>query len=61
LRDADTAMYHAKALGKARCEVFDPALRMDTFTRLELENHLGNVGNGDFALLTMASHEEKLH
>jgi diguanylate cyclase (GGDEF)-like protein/PAS domain S-box-containing protein len=61
LRDADTAMYHAKALGKARCEVFDPALRMDTFTRLELENRMGNVRNGDFALLTMATHEEKLH
>ena len=60
LRDADIAMYHAKALGKARCEVFDPALRMDTFTRLELENRLGNDRNGEFALLTMASREEKL-
>jgi predicted signal transduction protein with EAL and GGDEF domain len=61
LRDADIAMYHAKALGKARCEVFDPALHMQTFTHLELENRLGNAVNGDFALLTMESREEKLH
>ena len=26
-RDADTAMYRAKAPGEARCEVFDPAMR----------------------------------
>jgi len=30
LRDADTAMYHAKALGKARYGVFDTAMHANT-------------------------------
>ena len=59
LRDADIAMYHAKALGKARCEVFDPGLRENAFTRLDLESRLGDTLKGDFTLLSMASHEEK--
>jgi len=40
LRDADTAMYRAKALGKARCEVFDTAMRDHAVARLQLENDL---------------------
>ena len=40
LRDADTAMYQAKALGKARCEVFDVNMREQAIARLELETDL---------------------
>jgi PAS domain S-box-containing protein len=40
LRDADTAMYQAKALGKARCEVFDANMREQAIARLELETDL---------------------
>ena len=34
LRDADTAMYRAKALGKARCELFDASMREAGVARL---------------------------
>jgi diguanylate cyclase (GGDEF)-like protein len=37
LRDADIAMYRAKALGKARFEIFDPAMRDRIMERLTLE------------------------
>jgi len=40
LRDADLAMYHAKALGKARYEVFDTAMHGQAFARLQLETDL---------------------
>ena len=40
LRNADTAMYRAKALGKARYEVFDTAMRDRAIARLQLENDL---------------------
>jgi diguanylate cyclase (GGDEF)-like protein len=40
LRDADTAMYRAKAHGKARHEVFDPKMHTHALTRLWLENDL---------------------
>ena len=40
LRDADTAMYRAKALGKARYEVFDSAMRERAVARLQLETDL---------------------
>jgi diguanylate cyclase (GGDEF)-like protein/PAS domain S-box-containing protein len=40
LRDADTAMYHAKALGKARYEVFDTAMHANTKALLQLETDL---------------------
>ncbi len=40
LRDADTAMYRAKALGKARCEVFDVRMREAAIARLALETDL---------------------
>ncbi|MCC6863092.1 MAG: EAL domain-containing protein [Bryobacterales bacterium] len=40
LRDADTAMYRAKALGKARYAVFDQAMRAEVVARLDLENDL---------------------
>ena len=37
LRDADTTMYRAKALGKARSEVFDPSMHNQAMARLQLE------------------------
>jgi diguanylate cyclase (GGDEF)-like protein/PAS domain S-box-containing protein len=40
MRDADTAMYHAKARGKARHEVFDADMHARTRDRLGLENDL---------------------
>jgi diguanylate cyclase len=40
LRDADIAMYRAKALGKARCEVFDQATHDQAVGRLKLETDL---------------------
>jgi diguanylate cyclase (GGDEF)-like protein/PAS domain S-box-containing protein len=40
LRDADTAMYRAKSLGKARCEVFDANMRASVTQRLQLETDL---------------------
>ena len=40
LRDADTAMYRAKALGKGRYEVFDADMRKLITQRLEIENDL---------------------
>jgi diguanylate cyclase (GGDEF)-like protein/PAS domain S-box-containing protein len=40
LRDADTAMYRAKSLGKARYEVFDADMRASLVARLQLETDL---------------------
>lgn len=40
LRDADTAMYQAKALGKARYQVFNPDMHTRALARLQLENDL---------------------
>jgi diguanylate cyclase (GGDEF)-like protein len=40
LRDADTAMYSAKALGKGRYEIFDAAMRANAIARLQLETDL---------------------
>lgn len=40
LRDADTAMYKAKANGKARYEVFDKQMHMRAVQTLTLENEL---------------------
>jgi diguanylate cyclase (GGDEF)-like protein/PAS domain S-box-containing protein len=40
MRDADTAMYHAKARGKARHELFDADMHARTRDRLGLENDL---------------------
>ena len=40
LRDADTAMYRAKALGRSRCEIFDAAMRAQAVMRLELDTDL---------------------
>ena len=40
LRDADTALYRAKALGKARYEVFDSTMHQKAVALLELETDL---------------------
>jgi diguanylate cyclase (GGDEF)-like protein len=43
LRDADTAMYRAKAAGKARCVVFDHRMHQSMKERLALESDLRGV------------------
>src|SRR5262249_51990250 len=49
LRDADTAMYHAKSLGKARYEIFDAEMRAAVTHRLELETDLRHaLTRGEF-------------
>ena len=40
LRNADTAMYQAKALGGGRSQIFDPSMHVRALTRLKLENDL---------------------
>ena len=40
LRDADSAMYRAKAMGKARCEAFDQTMHEQALERLDLEGGL---------------------
>ena len=40
LRDADIAMYQAKAMGRDRYEIFNIKMRHQAFSRLELENEL---------------------
>jgi diguanylate cyclase (GGDEF)-like protein/PAS domain S-box-containing protein len=49
MRDADTAMYHAKARGKARHELFDADMHARVRDRLGLENDLRHaVGSRNF-------------
>jgi len=51
LRDADTAMYKAKSLGRSRFEVFDAEMRAQAVARLELESDLRRaVDNREFVL-----------
>jgi diguanylate cyclase (GGDEF)-like protein/PAS domain S-box-containing protein len=40
MRDADTAMYRAKSMGKARYEVFNADMRASVMARLQLETDL---------------------
>lgn len=40
MRDADIAMYHAKALGKARHEMFHPGMHDQAVAQLQLDNDL---------------------
>ncbi len=47
MRDADTAMYHAKAHGKARHELFDADMRARTRDRLDLESDLRHAVDGN--------------
>src|SRR5262245_42763245 len=49
MRDADTAMYHAKSRGKSRHEVFDDDMHARVRDRLSLENDLRRaIANNDF-------------
>ena len=51
LRDADVAMYSAKAHGKDRLEVFEPAMQAAVYERLELANELRRaVERGEFVV-----------
>jgi len=52
LRDADIALYRAKALGKDRSAVFEPAMQSAVSDRLELEMDLRSaLDNDEFLLL----------
>ena len=52
LRDADVAMYRAKAAGKARWVIYDPEMRAAAVERLVLENDLiGALAAGQFMLV----------
>lgn len=49
LRDADTAMYRAKAAGKAAYALFDPSMHEETRRRFELEVAMrGGFDRGEF-------------
>ena len=51
LRDADTAMYKAKAAGKARYALFDAALHTEVAHRMHLENELRHaLANGHLSV-----------
>ena len=43
LRNADIAMYRAKALGKNRCQIFTPDLLTNAISRLEIETDLARA------------------
>jgi diguanylate cyclase (GGDEF)-like protein len=51
LRDADTAMYRAKAAGRARYVMFDQAMHQEVMSRLSLESALRRAVRDD--LLTL--------
>ena len=51
LRDADVAMYSAKAHGKDRLEVFEPAMQAAVYERVEMANQLRQaVDAGEFVV-----------
>jgi diguanylate cyclase (GGDEF)-like protein len=47
MRDADTALYHAKEQGKGRVAVFDQTMRTRVLERLDLEIDLGRAIEGN--------------
>jgi diguanylate cyclase (GGDEF)-like protein/PAS domain S-box-containing protein len=51
LRNADTAMYHAKTAGKSRFALFDDGMRQQAVQRLEIETELRKaIGSGEMLL-----------
>lgn len=51
IRDADTAMYHAKSVGKAQFAIFDQQMHDRVVTRLKLETDLRHaLQNGEMLL-----------
>lgn len=51
IRNADIAMYAAKAKGKARAEIFEPSLRLQFLEKLNLEVDLNNaIENNEFVI-----------
>jgi diguanylate cyclase (GGDEF)-like protein len=51
LRDADIAMYRAKALGRSQCQAFDPSMHAQAIRRLTLETELRRaLERGEFEL-----------
>ena len=68
LRDADTAMYKAKAAGKARYAIFDTSLHTAVSERLRLEGELrGAIDKGQLAVVYQPmfrldrGHQRRLH
>ncbi len=52
LRDADTAMYHAKERGRGRYEIYDTSLRTNIASRLELASALRRASmDAEFTLV----------
>lgn len=52
IRDADAAMYRAKANGRARVEFFDAALRSEVVARLDIEVELRHaISHGELSVL----------
>jgi diguanylate cyclase (GGDEF)-like protein/PAS domain S-box-containing protein len=51
LRDADTAMYKAKRLGKQRFVVYDESMHAEVYKKLNMESHMRNgLKNQEFFL-----------
>ena len=46
IREADTALYRAKAAGKAQAAVFDPSMSRQAMERMELESDLHQTSSG---------------
>ena len=60
LRNADTAMYHAKAVGRANYQFFTDGLNHSTTLRLELENNLRRaIGRKEFELWYQPLHDAR--
>ncbi len=51
IKHADTAMYHAKSGGRARCRFFEPAMAATVWAELAMESRLAQaVRDGEFML-----------
>jgi diguanylate cyclase (GGDEF)-like protein len=60
LRNADTAMYHAKSVGRANYQFFTDGLNQSTTVRLELENSLRRaIGRNEFELWYQPLHDAR--